>query len=270
MAGIVPLILFGALAIGALLLIVFLVRAWLFKREIVREFQRCNVIVAGKKGSGKDLLFQEVIRKRRKPYYANIDYGYKCEIVTCKDISVSPNTYRDFIENKSYIVDRRFAEKRDVYISDGGIFLPSYMDSALYKAYPSFPIYYALSRYLANHNIHVNVQNFGRVWKALREQADSYIYVKKSLKLPFFIFIKATLYDKYQSAEQLLEPVKVRFFNKHSKAETDIYHASNGYIKGGWVIVRKSTIKYDTRAFEKVIYGDSNRLDDSSLNLVNR
>lgn len=265
--NLLPIVIFVGLSIGLLLAIVFVVRSILFKKEIVREFQRCNVIVAGKKGSGKDLLFSEVIRKRRKPYYSNIPYGGKCEIITCKDVSVSPNTYREFIENKSVIVPRRFAEKRDVYISDGGIFLPSYMDASLYKQFPSFPIYYALSRHLAAHNVHVNVQNFGRVWKALREQADSYILVKKTLKLPFFLFTKAILYDKYQSAEAGLDPVKVRMFNKHSKADTDIYHAQNGYIKSGWLIIRKSAIKYDTRAFEKVIYGDSQRLADSDMDL---
>lgn len=253
--------------VGVLLLFVFLVRCFLFKREIVREFNRCNVIVAGKKGAGKDLLFSEVIRKRHKPYYSNIPYGGKCEIITCKDISVFPNIYKDFIENKSVIVPRRFAEKRDVYISDGGIFLPSYMDSQLYKSFASFPIYYALCRHLACHNIHVNVQNFGRLWKALREQADSYVLVKKTIKLPFFLFTKAILYDKYQSAEQCLEPVKVRMFNKHSKADTDVYKATNGYIKSGWIIIRKSSVKYNTRAFEPILYGDSPRLGDGDMSL---
>lgn len=247
-------------AIGVVVAVVWLVRCALFKREIINEFKRCNVLVAGKKGAGKDLLFQEVINKRKKPYYANIDYGGAYTHVTPLDVSVAPNTYVDFITNNVEEVARRFREKEDIYISDGGIFLPSYMDSTLYKKFPSFPIYYALSRHLAEHNVHVNVQNFGRLWKALREQADSYILVKRTIKLPFFLLVDCIIYDKYQSAEQGLEPVKVRVFNKHSKAETDIYHAERGYIKRGFVIIAKKSIKYDTRAFEKVLYGDTPRL----------
>lgn len=247
-----------ALGIALLVLVVFLIRAFLFKREIVREFKRCNVLVAGKKGAGKDLLFQEIINKRKAPYYANIDYGGKFERITCKDVSVSPNTYLNFIQDKVTQVERRFAEQKDIYISDGGIFLPSYMDSTLYKGFPSFPIYYALSRHIADHNVHVNVQNFGRLWKALREQADSYVLVHKTISIPFFLLIDTSLYDKYQSAEEGLDPIKVRMFK--TKETTDEYHALHGYIKRGWIIVPKWHVKYDTRAFEKVLFGDSARI----------
>lgn len=253
-------IIFIALCIGVVLLVVFLVRAWLFKRHLVHEFERCNVVVAGKKGAGKDLLFQAMITARNKPYYANIDYGGKYEHIGLKAVSLEPNTPRDFIVDNVTEIERRFKEDTDIYISDGGIYLPSYMDAVLYKAFPSLPIFYPLSRHISHSNIHVNTQNFGRVWKALREQADAFVYVKKSVHLPFFIFTKATWYDKYESAEKRLEPVRGRFFNKYSKAETDIYKASNGEIKQGWVIIRKSTIKYDTRAFEKILFGSQPRI----------
>lgn len=256
-------IIFFALAIGLFLLVLFLVRAWLFKRHLKREFTRCNVIVAGKKGSGKDLLFQEMITARKKPYYSNIDYGGEYIPITLKEVSTAPNTYLEFIKDNLVEIERTFNEDTDIYVSDGGIFLPSYMDSTLYKQFPSFPIFYALSRHISHSNVHVNVQNFGRVWKALREQADAFVYVKKTINLPFFLFIRATWYDKYESAEARLEPVKGRFLNKYSKAETDIYNASNGEIKQGWVIVRKSSIHYDTRAFEKVLYGSQPRIKSS-------
>lgn len=257
------------MAIVVLIVVAFLVfiavfwfvKAILFKRKVIREFRRCNVIVDGKKGSGKDLLFSEVIYKRKEKYYANIDYGGDGEIISAKDISVSPNTYADFIEGKVTVVPRRFAERKDCYISDGGIYLPSYMDSVLYKKYPSFPIYYALSRHLACHNIHVNVQNFGRVWKALREQADSFIHVHTTISLPFFLFVKCTIYDDVNSAINHVRPMKVRIFNKHSKALADQYNAERGDIVSGWVIIPKSHVKYNTRYFEKVIYGDSERIE---------
>lgn len=248
------------IAIIAFIALWWLFKAWLFKRELVKEFRRCNVIVAGKKGAGKDLLFQEIIRKRKEPYYANINYGGKCTLVSPKEISVEPNTYENFIKGEVHEVQRVFKERTDFYISDGGIFLPSYMDSTLYKTFKSLPIFYALSRHLCAANVHVNVQNFGRLWKALREQADSYVLVKRTISLPRYLLVRATIYDNYESAEQKLEPMKKRWFNKYSKTEYDLYEAQHGYIKKGWVIIKKKNIKYDTRAFEKIIYGEQPRI----------
>ena len=254
-------IIFIVLTIGAIIGAIVLVRAWLFKRHLVHEFERCNVVVAGKKGAGKDLLFQAMINARKAPYYANIDYGGDCKIVTPKHVSVSPNTYVDFITDKVTQIERVFEERRDVYISDGGIYLPSYMDSQLYKQFPSFPIFYALSRHISNSNVHVNVQNFGRLWKALREQADAFVLVKRTYRLPFFLVVKAIWYDRLESAMANLEPVKVRVFNKYAKAETDVYHAERGEMKQGLVFIRKRSIKYDTRAFEKTLFGTQPRIE---------
>lgn len=248
------------LGIGLLLLIVFLVRAWLFGRFIVGNFRRCNVVVDGKKGKGKDLLFQYVIAKRKAPYYANIDYGGRYENIKVRDIDVSPNTYREFIADHVSVVKRKMVERKDVYISDGGIYLPSYMDSQLYKAYPSFPIYYALSRHLADSNVHVNVQNVGRLWKALREQADFFVHIKTNVKIPFFILVKCWTYDNVNSAMACVAPVKTRLFNKFSKAETDVYNAQYGEMRSGWVIIPKWRIKYNTRALEPVLYGEQPRI----------
>lgn len=250
----------GGLAIGLIALIVFLVRAWLFGRFLVKSFQRCNVVVDGKKGKGKDLLFQYVVAKRKAPYYSNIDYGGRWEAIKMNEVSVTPNTYQNFLEDRVEQVKRKFVERKDIYLSDGGIYLPSFMDSALYRLYPSLPLYYPLSRHSAEHNIHVNVQNLGRLWKALREQADFFVHVKTNVKLPFFIFVKCNTYDNIGSAMEALEPVRGRFLNKYSKAETDVYRATHGEIKSGWVILRKSRIKYDTRALEKVLYGEQPRI----------
>ena len=256
------LLLFLVLLVVLFIFLLFLFRCIAFKRHIVREFRRCNVIVDGKKGSGKDLLFSEVIYKRKEKYYANVDYGGDCDLISAKDISCAPNTYKNFIEGNVDVVDRRFVEGCDCYISDGGIYLPSYMDSVLYKTYPSFPIYYALSRHLACHNIHVNVQNFGRVWKALREQADSFIHVHCTLNLPFFLLVKATIYDDLESAMAHRRPIKTRLLNRFSKAQADLYRAQNGDIESGWVIIPKKHVRYNTRYFETVIYGDSPRLEE--------
>lgn len=249
-------------AVGAFFLALFAVKAWLFGRHVRRNFERSNVVVDGHKGKGKDLVFQYVVNKRKAPYYANIGYGGDYENIDPREISVSPNTYENFINGDVHIVGRKFVERKDVYISDGGIYFPSYADSILHKTYKSLPLYYPMSRHLADHNVHVNIQNLERLWKPIREQADFFVHVRGRLILPFVILVHANTYDKYQSALQCLDPVKPRLMNKFSKAETDVYKASNGEIKTGWLVVWKKSIKYDTRAFEKIIYGDQPRIEE--------
>lgn len=249
----VAIIIIIVVAIALVIATIWLIKQALFTKEIVRNFKKCNVIVAGKKGTGKDLIFNKVINKRHDEYYSNIQYGGKCNLISLKQVSVYPNTYDDFINEKVTKIERTFKEGKDIYVSDGGIFLPSYKDSTLYKVYPSMPIYYALSRHLYNHNVHVNVQNYERLWKALREQADYFITCKKTIKIFGIFFTKCITYDKYQSALQGMLPLKARMMNKYSKAEVDIFNATNGEIRQGWVIQFKHNIHYNTRAFENVI-----------------
>lgn len=221
---------------------------------MISKFKKCNVIVAGKKGNGKDLLFQYVIRKRKnEKYYSNISYGYKYNEVKVKDMNLGDNTYQNFITDKINKTPHKFIEKADFYISDGGIYLPSYMDSSLYKYFPSLPIFYALSRHTYNSNVHINAQNFNRVWKALREQADYYVLCRKTLKLPFILITLVTCYDKLDSANRELRPLKAKLNNKYSKAEADKYKAENGDIMNCFIISFKKRIKYDTRAFEPLV-----------------
>lgn len=255
-------ILWLAVAFLFVLLFIFIIRTWLFGRHILRGFKTSNVVVDGKKGKGKDLLFQWVIHKRKARYYSNIDYGGKRDVVRLHMVSAEPNTYKDLIEENVQECQRWAREGEDVYISDGGIYLPSYMDSQLYRSYPSFPVYYALSRHTARHNIHVNIQNCGRLWKALREQADFFVHCRGIIKLPFVILLKCNTYDKLETAMQACMPVKARLMNKYSKAERDIYVADRGEIRQGWVIIPKGWIKYDTRYFEKVLYKGQPRIED--------
>lgn len=246
------------LIIVALLLIIFFVRAWLTKKRIVNAFKRNNVLVFGRRGKGKDLIFQEVIAKRHEPYQANIDYGFKRRREAwASDLSVSPNTYENFIANKVITIEKHEElEGVDAYISDMGVVLPSQMDSVLHKKFPSFPIYYALSRHLYNSNIHGNTQNLERVWKAVREQADYFVQARGVINLPFMLIVRTTEYDKYKSAVAELSPVHGGgLLNSFRRAETAVYNASNGFIKDGFFIVWKRHIKYDTRAYHYKLFG---------------
>lgn len=250
-------IIIGVIILTIILLVVFLKNHSTFK-NMLWHFKRCNCVVAGKKGSGKDLLFQKIINKRKEEYYGNIPYGGYYNKLSLLDFNIKSEngeilTYNNFLDNKIFRSKRKFKEGADYYISDGGILLPSHMDSSLHKKYASLPIFYALSRHLYNANIHVNLQNFERLWKPLREQADFFIYVHRTIKLPFILITIYSTYDKYQSAVNCLSTPKVRVLNKYSKAEIDIYKATNGDIRKGFIIQLKRNVKYNTRYFEKLL-----------------
>lgn len=247
------------IAVGVLMLIalVVLFKYLMFKRYLLNNFKSCNVGVEGKKGRGKGLLFQWVINHRKETYYSNVSYSKKGdkrfkEIKSLREVSCEPNYYENIVNDKIEKQPHKFYEGKDIYIDDIGVFLPSYMDSTLYKKFPSMPILYALSRHLYDSNIHFNTQNIERGWKALREQADFYISVKGTIKLFGFIFItKMITYEKYESCKQHLMPLKSRILNKFSKAQKDLYDAKNGLIRKGWIINYKWNLHYDTRIFEK-------------------
>lgn len=225
----------------------------IFTNNLLWNFKHCNVVVAGKKRTGKDLTFNWVINKRDDFYYANIPYGGKHKVITLQDVSIYPNTYYNFVTNSLTKIPRTFKEKKDIYISDIGNFLPSYMDSTLYKLFPSMPCFYSLSGHLYDNNVHCNTQAIERGWKALREQADFFVIVKRTIRI-FNIFItKMTTYDKYSSALQGLQPLRVRLLNKQSKANYDLFVAQNGDIRKGFIVQTKKNIKYDTRYFEKLV-----------------
>lgn len=229
-----------------------------FKLAEIRRIQKKNnVIVFGHKGKGKDLIFQWFINKRKEPYYSNANYGGEWRREQLTNLSVE-NDYNDFINGT--IKTAKKDENRegiDTYISDGGVYLPSTHDTALHKRYKGMPIFYALSRHLYNANVHVNVQNIERLWKALREQADYYIKAEGVLKLPFFLIIRGCAYENYQDALQNLKPLRKRLLDKNeSKTHLEIANSSRGKITRFFIILPKSKIYYDTREFHKVIFGE--------------
>ena len=227
------------------------------KKELLKRFKGGNVLVFGAKGKGKDLLFQKVIQwKKKEKYYANMPYGYNYEKITLKELDIG-NTYHNFISENINKIDKiKEMENSDVYISDVGVYLPSQYDSVLHKTYPSFPIYYALSRQLYANNIHANSQNLERAWKALREQADTFVWCRETIKLPFILITRVIVYDKYQSANARLLPMKRKLMNKEHNALYEQYKATNGLIKPMYVINFKRAIKYDTRYFAKLVFKD--------------
>lgn len=255
MAKVFTIILLVALAI---FLLVIAYKHFTTKKRIKNAFVSGSVMTSGRKRFGKDVLHQAVINWRKETYFANINYGGDYHHIEMKDLLLGDNDYKSFIDGKVQQCEKiDKLEGHDIYISDGGVYLPSQMDSYLHKIYPSFPITYALSGHMYNNGIHVNTQRLDRVWKALREQADYFVRMRKRcLILPFIIVLFTTEYDKYESAVQELSPMKSTLFNKYSKAEKELYKAQHGFIKDGLLIVSKRSLHYDTRAFHKVIFGE--------------
>ena len=103
-------------------------------------------------------------------------------------------------------------------------------------------------------NVHCHSQNIERGWKAIREQAEFYVVCKKTFKLFGFLITVAYTYTNYESARQRLKPIKVRWLNKQSRAQADLYYAQHGDIRKIVIIQRISKMSYDTRAFEKFIF----------------
>jgi hypothetical protein len=241
-----------ALLIVTILIGYFVLRSSMNLSFITKQFQNNNVVVFGKKGAGKDMLFQQVINKRKKHHYSNITYGKKTLPIVMNDISLFPNTYEEMINGKITKVKPNLNERLDIYVSDAGVMLPSQYDWLLHKKYPSLPLLYALQRHLYASNMHVNVQSLGRVWKPIRELADAYIKCERVIWLGPIYIQMFTYYDRYESAERTLLPMKRRLVNGTSDAIADQYIATNGIIKPMYTIGLKKHIKYNTRHFRNV------------------
>jgi hypothetical protein len=238
-------------------------KLWLNIDYIAKKFKNGNVIVWGKKRKGKDLLFQKVINHRKKPYYTNYpddyNYGSSGKQILINDLSVSPNTYYHTITNQIKKIDlNNDMEKKDIYIADAGIYLPSHQHHIISKEFPSLPIFYSIIGHLYDSNIHVNYNgSITRLYDKLREQADDYFQVLGNIKFFRLFFIKVRYYENYETAKQGLLPMRNAIFNFDQRALYEQYTATHGTIKDMWVVIRKGKIKYDTRYFKR-LFGNDN------------
>ncbi len=233
--------------ISILLLIIFIRLRFVNLSYTAKQFERQNVIVCGKKGTGKDVLFSAIINKRKKLAYSNISYGKYTIVKPISYLNTLPNIYENLLENKIQIIEKNIEERTDYYLSDGGIYLPSQYDIALCKNdnYKSLPIFYTLSRHLADMNVHVNVQNINRLWIKLREHADYYITCKYCINLGLWMYLKTIHYENYDDCLNNKLPIRRR------QRTTD----EKGNIEYRRYLIPKRFLTYDTRHFHKVFYG---------------
>lgn len=142
--------------------------AWL-----VDTFQNSNVIVFGKKGSGKDVIFATVIHLTPGLHYANMPYNAKTLVLkSLRALGVGGNTYKDIVNGTITKYPDPFIPSLPIFISDGAVYFGSQNNSEIDSMFPELAIYEALSRQLGQHQIHVNTQALGRLYIKMREQAD--------------------------------------------------------------------------------------------------
>lgn len=232
-------------------------------RRIIKLFERGSVSVFGQRGTGKDVLFGNVIARRKKPYTSNLYYGGTFTPLDLNLLNMSGNTYRQLISGKPIPFDYPENQKcNDIYISDVGAYLPSQFCNELNRDYKGLPLFFALSRQIAHLNVHTNTQFLGRPWDKLREQSDIYVNTRKCIFFGKLVFMKVRLYEKYESALATVPPFRMRrpiLGNSTSRmlyeTHRDSYINTHGEIKQFWIVFPNRS-NHDTYYFEKFFKGD--------------
>lgn len=233
-------------------------------KKIIKLFNRHSVSVFGAKGTGKDILFANVIaRRKHKKYISNTDYKLKRKELIPLDLPrfMIGNTYKNFIENKINPYFYPYEDNIDIYIADCGVYFPSQYCGELNKEYKEFPSFMALSRHLGCAYVHTNAQNFNRVWDKIREQSDRYINTRSCVVLFGKIVIQQVrIYERYQSALDEIPPFRFigsSLFKNKIERETELKAKQDhinryGKIKKRLLIyINKS--KYNTRLFKEIL-----------------
>lgn len=227
-------------------------------RKIVKLFREGNVMVYGMRGSGKDVLFGNVVMRRRKSYISNTNYGgdfikFDPAQLDCK------NTWRNFMTNKLNHYVYPYPDKVDFYIPDVGVYMPSTYQADLCKEYPHIPVFLALSRHLGECNVHTNCQAIPRIWDKLREQSETYIRCMScDWLLGFIVIQKIIIYEKYESAVAKVPPfcLKRPLINPNRLQLWEIqkmnYQIAHGKVEPRTLIYINLS-KHNTRVFKEML-----------------
>lgn len=227
-------------------------------RKIIKLFKTGNVSVCGLRGAGKDMLFANVVMRRKLPYISNTCYGG--DYIPFEPNQLNPNnTWRNFLTKKINHYEYPFADGIDFYIADGGVYMPSQYQGELCKEYGHIPVFMALSRHLGDANVHYNVQNLNRMWDKIREQSDTYIrccWCKVLFKK--LVLQKVIIYEKYESAVNRVPPFRLKrpLLNPNRMQLWEIqksnYDISHGLVKPRFLIYFNKS-NYNTRIFKEML-----------------
>lgn len=230
-------------------------------RTLIKMFSRFSLLLCGKKGTGKDVIFSYAynsISAKKHPKFSNIPYDNNFHPVSFSDfaLSCSPDELINSNDLSSVLKTnyRPEFENSICFMSDTGVYLSSANFAKLNYKYPSLPIYIALNRQLYKQNIHCNTQAFNRVWDKYREQFDFYINIRSSflgkISRSLFTFIpcykiKLDMYSNVEDAVSGIIPQKKKKDNNTALVK--------GRIKTMCVCVPLYKIKHDTRYFKKLL-----------------
>ena len=227
-------------------------------RKIIKLFEQGNVSVCGLRGKGKDMLMANVVIRRDKPYVSNTNYGGKFirfdpELLNCQ------NTWRNFMTGKLKHYVYPYEDGVDIYLGDGGVYMPSQYQGELCKEYGHVPIYMAISRHLGDCNFHYNVQNLNRMWDKIREQSDTYIRcVGCKVLFKKLVFQRVIIYEKYESAVNRVPPFWLRrpWLNPDRMQTWEIqrqnYEIAHGSVKSR-ILIYFNKSEYNTRIFKEML-----------------
>ena len=236
--------------------------------KVKKWFDEGNIIVCGKKGKGKDVLFGNVIARIKRPYISNIDYTKDDRYIPLNyvELDCGGNTWRNVLSGKLNYYEFPYGDKVNIYHSDVGNGMPCQYDKELDEEFPSFPMFLALQRHLADSCYHCNAQAYERPWKKIREQAEEvYIRCIGCKVICGIVFAQFVYYNREQSCIDQIPPFpyKEPFFKKKTdKINIDLektkYLIQYGEIKKyTYICINKS--KHDTRAFRTMFAnGDKN------------
>lgn len=235
---------------------------------IIKLFNQGNVCVTGLRGTGKDMLFANVIARRKRVYISNMDYKAKKSIyipLRFDSLNVQ-NNYKNLISGNIVPYDYPYPENSDIYVSDCGIYFPSQDTGKLDSLYSEFPVFQALSRHLGDCNFHINAQNLNRVWNKIREQSDIYIRCISCKVIGKFVFQRVIVYDKYDSCVNRVEPykhikppllsnseVRAQYLSRDEVLYRE-FRQNYGIVKQK-ILIYKNLSDYDTRLFKKILGG---------------
>lgn len=230
-------------------------------RYMVRKFKKHNCCVVGVKGSGKDLVFGNVIARRKKEcYISNLDYTNRKRYIKLDFdlLDCGCAKWTDFVDGRIPYYEFPYPEGSDVYVSDVGVYLPSQYCNEINKRYPHIATYQALSRQISSNRFHINTQALNRCYDKIREQSDVYFLCRWCLYIPklHIVIQLVTEYDKYQSCVDRVKPCKLRvpLMNKEAQVNADVYidkfRNTYGKVKNHLLIYRNKS-KHDTMYFRE-------------------
>lgn len=227
-------------------------------RKIIKLFEEGNVSVCGLRGKGKDMLFANVVMRRKKPYISNTNYGGEWIPLDFNSLNCC-NSYKNFISGKLNRFVYPYSDGVDVYLGDGAVYTPSQYQGELCKEYGYIPIYMAISRHLGDCNFHFNVQNLNRMWDKIREQSDTYIRcVGCKVFFGKLVLQKVIIYEKYESAVNRVPPFRLRrpLINPSRLQVWEVqklnYDIAHGSVKPRLLIfINRSN--YNTRIFKEML-----------------